>query len=724
MTKSFGAKTSRAWRTKVLRALFAFCFAWAHAGCKELPPGKDAIAALDIEGAPRAYDDELVEGLNTRKTPRLLGIFWGVYQYETLDRDELAQDLTRIERQLRRRGYYQAKVMAARVIRTADQKVEVEIRVQPGEPVLIRSVTTQGLAGLPFDAATKAAQALTLRRGQRFDEDQMAQAKTDVARALANDGYAYADVQAKARVDLTQHAADIDVIVTSGKRATFGPIVIEGLGDLPERPVREALQVKEGDRYSFAELDLARSALFQLRAFSQVEIVPDLRNPESSVVPVSVRLRESALHTVKLGGGVRVDVLRLAASARIGWEHRNLFGGLRNFTATTRPGVTFFPTRIDYFVKPTRLLPENSLNLRLQQPSFIEGRTTGFIDSSYNVYPLLYPLPEGADPERERIIGYNEVSQRIGLSRVVWGRRVPLEVSYNWQADFPFSYQNGLVDGMETVIVSYPELLTTLDLRDNPISTKSGIFITNSFQVANPLLGGVVSDIRIRPEVRAFVPIDYSKRVVLATRFALGFLFPSNYGDTLDPGSPEFVGLLNDPTNPNVVRDQLKLLFRAFYSGGPDSNRGYPYRRVGPQGPIGFLQPTGADCAVLNPDGTRRELPQVCIRPLGGFSLWEASLELRFEVQKPWSVVTFVDASNVSTDVGRLNFNAPHISIGPGLRYASPIGPLRLDLGWRVPGLQIFKRDPNNLDVAELPQYEDDAWYEAFNLNILIGEAF
>ncbi len=692
-------------------------------GCKELPPGKDAITAVDIEGSPSKYDSEIEAGLNTRKSPRLLGIFWGVYEYETLDREELAQDLSRIERQLRRRGYYEAKVIAARVVRTGEQKVEVEIRVEPGEPVKIRNVSTAGVANLPFDAATKAAQALTLRRGQLFDEDAMAQAKTDVQRALADQGFAFADVDAKARVDLTEHVADVDFQVKAGKRATFGRIDVKGLNELPEKPVRDALRIKEGDRYSFSELDIARSALFQLRAFSRVEIVPDLSNPDSAIVPVTVNLGESALRTVKVGGGVRLDVLRLAASARLGWEHRNFLGGLRNFTATARPGLTFFPTRIDDLQKPTRILPENALTLRLQQPSFLEARTTGFIESAYNIYPLLYPLPEGADPAAENIIGYNELREAVGLNRVVWGRRVPLELSYNWQANFPFKYQGVLLEGLGTVIVSYPELVTTLDLRDNPLSTKKGVYLTNSFQVANPLLGGMLNDIRLRPEARFFVPVDYAKKVILAARVTLGFLFPSNYGGTLDPDSPQYIGLLNDPTNPAVVSDQEKLLFRAFYSGGPDSNRGYPYHRVGPQGPIGFLQPTGENCN-LSPGSTPADLPQACIRPLGGFTLWEASLELRYTFSDPWGIVAFVDASNVSNRIAYLDFDAPHISVGPGLRYGSPVGPIRLDVGWRVPGLQIFKTDPTTLDVAQLPQYADDSWYNSFNLSILIGEAF
>lgn len=720
------ALQSRARRTWLLRALFTFCFAALSclSGCHQVPPGRDAVSRVRIDGAPDTHEEELESGLATQPSPRLLGLFGGVYEYELLDRAALERDLERIERQLRRRGYYEAKVRAARIVRIGENRVRVEIEVIPGEAVRIRDVQTSGLADLPFEVSTAATRALALRQGEPFDEDAFERAQEEVARALADRGYAFAEVEGKARVDLVTHSADLAFTVRPGKLSVLGPVRIEGLRQLPEGPVRAALQLEEGDLYSRSELDLARAALLELRAFSRVELIPQLDRPESGVVPVTIRVTEAALRTATVGAGARLDVLRLAGHLRLGWEHRNFLGGLRNFTATAIPGVTLFPTRIDFLRPPTRLLPENSLNLTLRQPSFLEGRTTGLLEVSYNIYPLLYPLTEGTDPERERIIGYNEVGSRAGLERAFWQRRVPITLSYNWRANFPFAYQGTTVEGLETVIVSYPELAAALDLRDHPIHTTSGAYISSAIQFANPSLGGLVTDVRIQPEARGYVPLDNSRRVVLAARAGFGFVFPFNYGETLDPESQQYVNLLLDPTNPNVVRDQHRLLFRAFYSGGPNSNRGYPYRRVGPHGPIGFLSPTGENCSVLDDGGNPRALPPACIRPLGGFSLWEASLELRFNVADPWSLVAFVDASNVSTRVADLNFGAPHVSVGPGVRYASPVGPIRLDVGWRVPGLQLLREQPGVLDVSQTPGFVDEPWYTAFAFHILIGEAF
>jgi outer membrane protein insertion porin family/translocation and assembly module TamA len=88
-----------------------------------------------------------------------------------------------------------------------------------------------------------------------------------------------------------------------------------------------------------------------------------------------------------------------------------------------------------------------------------------------------------------------------------------------------------------------------------------------------------------------------------------------------------------------------------------------------------------------------------CKVPLGGLSLWEASIELRFPILGPVSGSVFCDAGDVSPDQLSVRFNYPHLSCGPGLRYDTPIGPVRLDVGYRIPGAQVPVAEAAAIDV-------------------------
>ncbi len=562
-----------------------------------------------------------------------------------------------------------------------------------------------------------------------FSEDKLNRSKRKIQEELANYGYAYAQVEGRAEVDIGQRAAIVRLAIKPGIRVTLGEITIEGCRSIPEDKVRSTLLLSKGQLYNQRQLALARSAVFQTGAFAKVELKADLSDPERDEVPLKVIVEESALRSINAGGGATFDVLRFAINGKVGWTHRNFLGGMRKFSVTAQPGITLFPTRFEqgFFVAPSRVLPENALTLRLEQPAFLEGRTKGILETGYNIYPLLLPLNPESAPEDERIIGYNEITLRPGAERSFFGRKLLLNLSLNWRMNQPFTYQGslddnvGLAEGLKRVIVTYPTLITEIDLRDDPLQPKRGLLFSNNLQIAVPTLGSDIFDIRIQPTLATFFPLDRRQKLIFATRFTLGMILAPNYGEALSA-----TGATLDYNDPAIVEDQHKLLFRAFYSGGPNSNRGYPYRVIGPQGPISFLIPNGASCDQSDPSTADPS----CIRPLGGFSLWEASLELRYQFDSPWGLVFFADTSDVSVKPVTFRFTRPHLSVGPGLRYASPIGPVRLDFGYRVPGLQQLKKATDEPpDVSEVPPYQPGSQgynndFRQWAVNILIGEAF
>jgi len=712
-------------RARRHRALLGLVALLALAGCRSWPT-EPVVSAVDIGGARALDTDSLEEQLATTETALLFGVFPRVFEYSTFDRAVLAKDLSRIERWLRARGYYEAKVRAARVVHVDEHHVNVEIEVMLGEPVHVRRVDPKGLAFLPIDVAGPAVSSIRLREGEVFDEDRFEADKRALLRAVTDGGFAFAKVTARGDVDVAAHAVDVSYAVELGPRSRFGPIHIAGLGEIPEGPVRDTLDIHEGSPYSASEIEDAKKALLNLGVFTSVDITEDRSRPDTATVPLSVSVRPSKLRTVRLGGGTRFDVLRLSTHLRAGWEDRNFLGGLRHFSVEARPAVTFFPTRIPTgqapLWAPFRLLPEFHLLTSLRQPSLFEARTAGFVSVEYNLFPVLYPIPADEDPKNEPVLGYHEFTTAVGAERKFLAHRLTLTPSYNWQAYFPFSYRGDAASGLEPVRVSYPELVSVLDFRDDPIEPTRGVYLSNSLQVAGYVFQGTVSDVRLRPEVRVYTRGVLGRRSVFAARLGFGFLFPGDYGATLNETTSSGVAAEVNPKDPDVMRDQQKLLLRAFYSGGANSNRGYPLREVGPHGPIGFQIPSNlnaVNCSTVTADLST--LPSGCVRPLGGLTLWELSLETRVPISGAFQGALFVDASDVTREVTHIRLNVPHISPGFGLRYMTPVGPFRVDVGFRP--LYLQQLGQRHLDADE-GRLENGFFGLPMTIDFAIGEAF
>lgn len=660
-------------------------------GCvlkKPFPPGRKVVDEVELRGATVVDPDDVLEGLATAGSSRFLGIWDGVFfEYEIFDENILARDLERVERYFRARGFYEAKVIAARVLRVDEHRVLVQLRVKEGDPVTVGAVYWKGVTSLPVNVGSGVYGAFELDKNDIFDEDAFEEGKKAVAHVLGENGYAFAKVRGSATVDIANHTAAITMEVQPGPQAVYGDIRIVGLEEIPPGPVLANLNVREGRRYNIAELEDAQKALNNLGVFASVDIRQDRRRPETRRVPLTVVVQESKLRTLRLGTGVRLDQIRFSANVQAGWEDRNFLGGLRRFNISTKPGLVFFPTRInddDGFRAPTRLLPENRTRAALRQPSFIEGRTTGLLSGEFNIYPLLY---QGLD-EGERILGYREYKGSVGAERPFFGHHLYLTPSYNVQRNEPFEYASLGDDlGLEPVTVYYPELLAILDFRDSRVQPREGFYVSTSLQygilrinrdrdrATGFVLTGNASDIRVRPELRTYLPLNSQKDITLATRLTVGFLFPRRYGSTLADPNP-------DISDADVLADQQAILFRGFFSGGPNSNRGYPYRGVGPHGPLGLI--VGDRCQLA--DG--QQLPNDCVFPLGGLTLWETSLEVRFPLGGPLDAATFLDASDVTRREVDIRFDFPHLSAGAGLRYATPVGPFRFDVGYRLPFAQ------------------------------------
>ena len=405
-------------------------------------------------------------------------------------------------------------------------------------------------------------------------------------------------------------------------------------------------------------------------------------------MPVRVKVEVSKFRTGRLGGGVEFDSVKTDFHLVLGWENRNFFGGFRHYSVTFQPGVVFYPLRVGNIVEPSQLLPEFRLRNELRQPGFIEARTNGLIRPELNLFPVLLPTQSRQDTA---VPGYLEFKLGAGVDRVLW--KLFGSFTYDAQIEYPFTYRGPKDANLHTLLLSYVDLLTNLNLQDDRIRPHRGVFVGNSFQSAGGLLGGDAKDLRVQPDLRGYVPLG--KSVTLALRTSFGFLFPFNYGEAAR------AGLTTPATSPESIRDLQIIFFRGFFAGGPNSDRGYPVRGIGPYEVV--LSPAFGGSASLAACQASGSQLTACRIPVGGATLWEASTEVRFDLSGPLSLATFCDAADVSAEVVDVRLSHPHLSCGGGLRYDTPVGPLRLDLGYRIPGLQVIgPRDPTDVEPNDL----------------------
>jgi outer membrane protein insertion porin family len=184
-----------------------------------------------------------------------------------------------------------------------------------------------------------------------------------------------------------------------------------------------------------------------------------------------------------------------------------------------------------------------------------------------------------------------------------------------------------------TYTVSGPSASIIFDTRDDPLEPKRGLFLGADLQLSTATLGGV-------RYLRGFLQGASVRRVradlvfVLSARLGLA----RTYGDEAP----------------------LLPLPERFFAGGDYGPRGFPVDEVGPK----FV-------------GTDGE-----VYPTGGNALLLGGAEVRYNVTRAFQLASFLDTGNVFPETGDLALSDLRWSAGLGLRYRTPIGPVRLDWGY------------------------------------------
>ncbi len=626
------------------------------------PADGPEITRVEVAGNASITDRALEQKLATRASGGLLP-FTG--QERRLDRAALAQDVRRVKDLYEEAGFYGATVGVR--VRPGDDGVAVRFEVEEGRPTRVRTLLVGGLHGLSDGALSYVLEEPALLRGERLVEARWVELKEQLETRLLALGHAEADVQGMVAVSPEEGVADVFVQAEPGPVYRFGDIQVVGNLLVPDRDIRQAaaVAVGRGRRFSPEALEEAQAEVFSLGAFSAVSVTTRDPDPIAGRLPVVIAVREADFLRYRLGAGAGVDDSRQQARVLAGITHLNLFGGLQRLDFDNELAYRFLPS----VVNPDRQGFAGSSTLELVQPDLVGTRTDLAIRARYE-RELTEPFTGQA------------VSGRLGFP-IRLSRWVQLTPSYNAVYWFDIvgvpEIREGrrpslLSDCPQPCVLSYLEQRLAVDRRDDPVEPRAGWYGALGVQEGGGPLGGSFDWVRLVPDLRGYVPL--SADLTLALRLELGWLEP-----------------LDGASSPIVSR---------FFGGGAGGFRGLPAQRLSP-----LLDRT------VTVDGVPERRPV----PIGGNSSLLASAELRWYAAERWTLALFTDAGEVESDpLGAFDDPDVQLAAGTGVRYRTPVGPIRLDVAWR------FLMRPRYPEGSSVP-IEDSA-LDYFSIFLSIGEAF
>ncbi|MCB9667017.1 MAG: BamA/TamA family outer membrane protein [Myxococcales bacterium] len=673
------------------RCLLALAQAGAVAlfGCATIPAGRYGISSVEIHGAEKMDDKALSACLATYERPRFsfdLGTNpspecdvppfdsdratlnfwrWPWTEWPLFDRTVFERDLDRVLRWYQARGFYDARILDYRVEPKAallrdrpvasatdtedseeGEPIDIDILVNEGEPIVIERVKLLGDSQLPMTLRKALHLSIGQMLGERFDETEYDLKKAALAQILNNASYAHAKVEGQVSVDTKRHKAAVRIALMPGSPCFFGKVRlhVDKRFDLPRDTILGAAKITSGAPYSVDVLEDARREIYALGAFSSVQINPKIKESDARI-DIDIRLEPGRLFRYGLGAGVLLGVAAYNAIQEQQdvqqWDvHLLGFVEFRNFFGGLRRLRIEERPRLIFTQAFPRAQPDdpqlgNLVIVDFRQPGFAEPRTTLASGVRWDYGPQPYGEPYFR----------HDIDAWAGPQRHFFGGHVFLSLRLHTNIFSPTKIEE-VRDPPTDYQVLFFEQYARLDLRNRPRQPRYGAFFALGLHEAVP--PGSWNYVRITPDARGYIPLPLG--MVLATRFAVGMM------QILSTK----ISARDNPTLANLGPDSYRLR-----GGGPNSVRGFLAGRLG--------------------DGLE-----------GGIRRWEASAELRVPLTPDFETVAFVDAGDVSQ--GDFRFDHPQTSVGLGVRYHTIIGPIRFDVGWRVPKWQVVgedQRDPN-----------------------------
>lgn len=593
-----------------------------------------------------------------------------------LDPQLLSVDLLRVRLFYHQRGFREARVELDTT--REGTGAHVRFRIAEGAPVIVGSVEVEG--GTEIGGGIT--RSLPMRAGQPLSMIDFEASRDTLIARLANRGYAAADVLANYEIPASDaYHADVQYQLIPGPLTRFGAIEITGAERVSPSVVRRMLTFREGDLYSRQALLRSQRNLFSLEVFRHAEISAGLPAEGDTVIPVRVQVNEGDLHRIRLGLGLSTSDF-LNAEGR--WISRNFMGGARRLEVRGRVS--------NIIAEPLRPLPmfegctgiycdaAGSIAVDFSQPWFFDPQNTfgaGLFLERFTLPGVYVRTSRGA---------YVSVSRTFGRGGVASIGYRPELTQLESEGNLIFCVNFTVCEEREIDVLRASHWLAPvavsvgIDRSNNLFSPTGGYILRLDGEYAARETGSEFDYVRLLGELSAYH--DPFRGVVIATR--------------LRPGWARAVGA---PGAGLGLHPQKR-----FFGGGPNSVRGFAQYRLGPQLLMIDDGRLLADSTGFRPDCTPQAINagtcdvsamaegapgEFQVRPVGGAVLLEGNIEARFPI---WAErirgAAFVDFGQVWQTQDNVDLRDLAWTPGFGIRYFSPIGPIRIDVGYNPAGAE------------------------------------
>lgn len=598
-----------------------------------------------------------------------------------LDLDTLAADAWRVELWYAHHGFFDAEfdgweVRTVRPPRRGHQAVVRVIgHVTEGEESLVNEIRFEGLAGPAGTAVLREIQAQSpLQVGDRFDLEAYKETEELLRQKLRERSYARARVSARAEARPEQRQVDVVYTAELGPPCRFGEVVVEGFQQVPELIIMDNVAIETGKSYKTSAMVETQRNLFGLGVFSLVQVSPDLSG-EGDVIPVRVQVSESRFRQLKVGPGIGFQNGEQIYRARVGFDNSNLgrrlLGlesraefGYKTFTDFNLAAPDLSELEPDTEAPPGGpfVILEGALDwprvFNVRRLSFRQELSTSFDREPGYEYVLVSAVPSFS--YRLPIPDYNITLTQSFHAELWW---LTFEEGFE---DEDFCEALSEAECRQYKLL-YLQQRLTWDQRDDPLFTRRGYYLQGSLAEAgflNPVeaLRGF-SYLRGDVDMRRYFAFRKPFGSVLAGRIGAGAALPRGAGDVA-----------------YVPLDER------FYLGGASTIRGWSRNYLGPRTCIDGSGAT-EDCSdppEADPDNPSDPDATISIVPTGALAAFWSSLEWRIDAPYDVTVAVFTDLGMAWDTVDTIDFTRLQPSVGTGFRYATPIGPLRLDVAWRL----------------------------------------